>query len=86
MSDKTPLATTLKGLDAGILEAEALREDRVRNYAVKFSDGYRCTKDGCPADAGLLVCEVGGGELTSRCRLHVQGRVMPGQWDGRSAA
>lgn len=86
MSDKTPLATTLKGLNAGVLEAEALREDRVRNYAVKFADGYRCTKDGCPADTGLLVCDVGGGELTTRCRQHVQGTVTPGQWIGRVAA
>lgn len=78
---------TAKRIAEGRREVARLRPHRVRNYRVKFRDGYRCTSEGCSTNGRLLVVKVGRGEddeaFTTRCQRHLEGKVSPGQWVDR---
>lgn len=69
-------------MQRGIAEREKLRPFRVENYRVKHANQFTCAAKDCGNSYGILVTKVDG-ELTTRCKAHLEGEVSPGQWNER---
>lgn len=46
------------------------RETRIRNYAIKRANGFRCAVGGCEADCGIVVVAYGDNQTTACLAKH----------------